>query len=72
MNSQLVFASIMLFVGLAGFITTMVLGLIYNFGIATICLLVFFFLIAVIGLVHIINISSEKSNEDQHELSCYL
>jgi len=70
MKSQLVFASIMLFIGLAGFITIMTIGLIYNFGIATICLLVFFFLISVIGLLHITKRCGEP-NED-HELSCYL
>ena len=54
MNTQFVFACLLLTVGLVGFITVLTLGLIYNFGIAMIGLLVFFFVVAIIGLVVVV------------------
>jgi hypothetical protein len=47
-------------IGLIGFITTAVVGLATKFVIATVALMVFFFLAAIVGLLAIINFRSEE------------
>jgi fatty acid desaturase len=70
MNAQIVFACLMLFVGLAGFVTTLTLGLIYNVGVVMIGLLVFFFVVAIVALVTVVNKYDDSENENIG-LSCW-
>ena len=70
MKAQVVFASLLLFVGLSGFATTLTLGLINNFGVMMIGLLVFFFVVAIVGLVTMVNKCGESENENVG-LSCW-
>jgi len=64
MKAQVVFASLLLFVGLAGFVTILTLGLINNFGVVMIGLLVFFFVVAVVGLVTVVNKCGDSGDEN--------
>lgn len=70
MNAQFVFACLMLFIGLAGFVTILTLGLIYNFGVVMIGLLVFFFVVSIIGLVTVVNKCGDSEDENVG-LSCF-
>lgn len=70
MKAQIVFASLLLFIGLAGFVTILTLGLINNFGVVMIGLLVFFFVVAVVGLVTVVNKCGDSENENIG-LSCW-
>jgi len=70
MNAQTVFASLLLFIGLVGFVAILTLGLVNNFGIVMIGMLVFFFVVAVVGLVTVINKYDDSKNENVG-LSCY-
>jgi uncharacterized membrane protein len=70
MKAQIVFASLLLFAGLAGFVTILTLGLINNFGVAMIGMLVFFFVVAVVGLITVVNKCGESENENVG-LSCW-
>ena len=70
MKAQVVFASLLLFVGLAGFVMILTLGLIHNFGVVTIGLLVFFFVVAIVGLVTVVNKYGD-SEDDTVGLSCF-
>lgn len=55
----------MSFIGIAGFITLLAIGLINNFGVVMIGLLIFFFVVAIVGLV-----SAVKNHEEtEHETS---
>jgi hypothetical protein len=60
----------MTFIGIAGFITLLTLGLIYNFGVVMIGLLVFFFVVATVGLVTVVNKYGD-SEDDTIGWSCY-
>jgi hypothetical protein len=60
----------MTFIGIAGFITLLTLGLIYNFGVVMIGLLVFFFVVAVVGMVSAVN-TYEDSEDENVGLSCF-
>ena len=70
MKAQFILACIMNFIGIAGFITLLTLGLIYKFGIVMIGLLVFFFVVAIIGLVTVVKNHNEPEHENV-ELSCW-
>ena len=70
MNGQFVAACLMLLIGLAGFVTVLTLGLIYNFGVAMIGLLVFFFVVSIVGLVTVVNKCGDSEDETVG-LSCY-
>ena len=70
MNGQFVAACLMLFIGLAGVVTVLTLGLIYNFGVAMIGLLVFFFVVSIVGLVTVVNKCGDSEDETVG-LSCY-
>jgi hypothetical protein len=60
MNAKTVFSAILFVIGLIGFITTAVVGLATKFVIATVALMVFFFLAAIVGLLAIIQFKSEE------------
>ena len=51
MKAQFILACLMSFIGVAGFITLLTIGLIKNFGVVMIGLLIFFFVVAIVGLV---------------------
>ena len=70
MKTQLIVASLLLFVGLAGFVTILTLGLIHNFGVVMIGMLVFFFVVAIVGLVTVVNKCGDSENENVG-LSCW-
>ena len=70
MKAQVVFAFFLLFIGLAGFVTILTLGLINNFGVVMIGMLVFFFVVAVVGLVTVVNKCGDTEDENTG-LSCY-
>jgi uncharacterized membrane protein len=70
MKAQVIFASLLLFIGLTGFVTILTLGLFNNFGVVMIGLLVFFFVVAVVGLVTAVNKCGESENENVG-LSCW-
>ena len=70
MKAQIVFAFFLLFIGLTGFVTILTLGLINNFGVAMIGLLVFFFVVAIVGLVTVVNKYDDSENENVG-LSCF-
>jgi fatty acid desaturase len=65
MKAQFILACIMTFIGIAGFITLLTLGLIYKFGIVMIGLLVFFFVVAVVGMTSAV----KNHKEPEHETS---
>ena len=72
MKVQLVVASLLLFAGLTGFVTILTLGLVNNFGVAMIGLLVFFFIVAIVGLVTVVNKCGDSENENENVgLSCF-
>jgi len=54
----------MTFIGIAGFITLLTLGLIYNFSVVMIGMLVFFFVVAIVGMVSVVNKCGESENEN--------
>jgi hypothetical protein len=54
----------MTFIGIAGFITLLTLGLIYNFGVVMIGMLVFFFVVAIVGMVSVVNKCGDSENEN--------
>jgi len=54
----------MTFIGIAGFITLLTLGLIYNLGVVMIGMLVFFFVVAIVGMVSVVNKCGESENEN--------
>ncbi len=70
MKTQLIAASLLLFAGLAGFVTILTLGLIHNFGVVMIGMLVFFFVLAIVGLVTVVNKCGDSENENVG-LSCW-
>jgi hypothetical protein len=70
MNAQFVAACLMLFVGVAGFVTILTLGLVYKFGLVMIGLLVFFFVVSIIGLVTVVNKCGDSEDENVG-LSCW-
>ncbi len=70
MKAHVMFASILLFIGLTGFVTILTLGLIHNFGVMMIGLLVFFFVVAIVGLVTVVNKCGDSENENVG-LSCW-
>jgi uncharacterized membrane protein len=70
MKTQLIAASLLLFAGLTGFVTILTIGLINNFGVAMIGLLVFFFVVAIVGLVTVVNKCGDSENENVG-LSCW-
>ena len=70
MKAQIVLASLLLFAGLAGFVTILTLGLINNFGVVMIGMLVFFFVLAIVGLVTVVNKCGDSEDENVG-LSCW-
>jgi len=70
MKAQFILSCIMTFIGIAGFITLLTIGLIYKFGVVMIGLLVFFFVVAIVGMVSVVN--THKDSEDENVgLSCF-
>jgi hypothetical protein len=65
MKAQFILSCIMSFIGIAGFITLLTLGLINNFGVIMIGLLIFFFVVAIVGLVSAV----KNHKEPEHETS---
>lgn len=65
MKAQFILACLMSFIGIAGFITLLILGLINNFGVVMIGLLIFFFVVAIVGLVSAV----KNHKEPEHETS---
>jgi hypothetical protein len=65
MKAQFILACLMSFIGVAGFITLLTIGLIKNFGIVMIGLLIFFFVVAIVGLVSAV----KNHKEPEHETS---
>ena len=70
MKAHVVLASLLLFAGLTGFVTILTLGLVYNFGVVMIGMLVFFFVVAIVGLVTVVNKCGDSENENVG-LSCW-
>jgi len=70
MKAQIIFAFFLLFIGLAGFVTILTLGLINNFGVVMIGMLVFFFVLAIVGLVTVVNKCGDTEDENVG-LSCW-
>jgi len=70
MKAQFILSCIMTFIGIAGFITLLTLGLIYNFGVVMIGMLVFFFVVAIVGMVSAVN-THEDSEDENVGLSCF-
>jgi uncharacterized membrane protein len=70
MKAQTVFASLLLFIGLAGFVTTLTLGLVFNFGVEMVGLLVFFFVISIVGLLYVVKKIGD-SEDETGGLSCW-
>ena len=65
MKAQFILSCIMSFIGIAGFVTILTLGLINNFGVVMIGMLVFFFVVATVGLVFAV----KNHKEPEHETS---
>ena len=64
MKAQFILSCIMTFIGIAGFITMLTLGLIYKFGVTMIGIMIFFFVVAVVGLVTVVNKYGDSENEN--------
>lgn len=53
----------MFFIGIAGFSTLLTLGLVYKFGIVSVCTMMFFYVVAIVGLVFIVKDHEEPEQE---------
>lgn len=60
----------MSFIGIAGFITLLTIGLINNFGVVMIGLLIFFFVVAIVGLVSAVK-NHKEPEVNNVGLSCW-
>jgi len=65
MKAQFILACLLSFIGIAGFITLLTIGLINNFGVVMIGLLIFFFVVAIVGLTSAI----KNHGEPEHDTS---
>ena len=70
MKAQMVLSYILLSIGLVGFSATLTLGLINKFGVEMIGLLVFFFVVSIVGLVYVVK-NHEEPEVNNVGLSCW-
>ena len=63
MKAQFILACIMFFIGIAGFSTLLTLGLVYKFGIVSVCTMMFFYVVAIVGLVFVVKDHEEPEQE---------
>jgi len=71
MKAQFILSCIVTFIGIAGFITLLTIGLINNFGVVMIGLLIFFFVVAIVGLVSAVKNHKELEHETSDVMRWY-